>query len=285
MVEQGRHHRRRSVDRSRRSGARPQRARRVHAVEWLQLRGLRSCSPSASSPMTSSPRSTSRNSRSWPATPSSGRKKSRATFRTFGRSAEEPRRSRHRLYRRRSAAGRHPRRQDHAEGRKPDDAGRKAPARHLRREGLRRARHLAAHAAGHLRHGRRSARVQPPRRREGRARHGHRARGNRAPRQGPRRRAGDPRPQRLWPSDRHADRQGSRCRPEGLQEGHRAHPSEMLDDYPRSQWWQFAVEDEKLQGRDRSAAQPVRRIQEARSSSASWTRSRSCSAATNCRRA
>ena len=36
----GRHHRRRSVDRSRRSGARPQRARRVHAVEWLQLRGL-----------------------------------------------------------------------------------------------------------------------------------------------------------------------------------------------------------------------------------------------------
>jgi DNA-directed RNA polymerase subunit beta len=49
-----------------------------------------------------------------------------------GRSAEEPRRSRHRLYRCRSRAGRHPGRQDHAEGRKPDDAGRKAPARHLR---------------------------------------------------------------------------------------------------------------------------------------------------------
>jgi DNA-directed RNA polymerase subunit beta len=30
------------------------------------------------------------------------------------------------------AAGRHSRRQDHAEGRKPDDAGRKASARHLR---------------------------------------------------------------------------------------------------------------------------------------------------------
>ena len=60
---QGRHHRRRSVDRSRRSGARPQRARRVHAVERLQLRGLRSCSPSGSSPTTSSPRSTSRSSR------------------------------------------------------------------------------------------------------------------------------------------------------------------------------------------------------------------------------
>ena len=41
---QGRHHRRRSVDRSRRARARPQRAGRVHAVEWLQLRRLRSCS-------------------------------------------------------------------------------------------------------------------------------------------------------------------------------------------------------------------------------------------------
>ena len=37
---QGRHHRRRPVDRPRRSGARPERARRVHAVERLQLRGL-----------------------------------------------------------------------------------------------------------------------------------------------------------------------------------------------------------------------------------------------------
>jgi DNA-directed RNA polymerase subunit beta len=36
----GRHHRRRPVDRSRRAGARPQRARRLHAVERLQLRGL-----------------------------------------------------------------------------------------------------------------------------------------------------------------------------------------------------------------------------------------------------
>ena len=54
----------------------------------------------------------------------------------LGRGAEEPRRSRHRLYRRRSAAGRHPGGQDHAEGRKPDDAGREASARHLRRKGL-----------------------------------------------------------------------------------------------------------------------------------------------------
>ena len=45
---QRRHHRRRSLDRSRRTRARPQRAGRVHAVEWLQLRRLRSCSPSGS---------------------------------------------------------------------------------------------------------------------------------------------------------------------------------------------------------------------------------------------
>ena len=38
--EGGRDHRRRSVDRSRRAGARAQRARRVHAVDGLQLRGL-----------------------------------------------------------------------------------------------------------------------------------------------------------------------------------------------------------------------------------------------------
>ena len=66
-------------------------------------------------------------------------------------------------------AGRHPRRQDHAEGRKPDDAGRKAPPRHLRRKGLRRSRHLAPGSPGRCRHGRRGARVQPPRHRQGRA--------------------------------------------------------------------------------------------------------------------
>ena len=93
----------------------------------------------------------------------------------LGRGAQEPRRSGHRLYRRRSARRRHSLRQDHAQGRKPDDAGRETAARHLRRKGLRRARHLAAGAAGRAGHRRRSARVQPARRREGRARARHRA--------------------------------------------------------------------------------------------------------------
>ena len=100
--------------------------------------------------------------------------------------AQEPRRSGHRLYRRRSEAGRHPLRQDHAEGRKPDDARGEAPARHLRREGLGCPRHLAPPAARRLGHGGGSPRLQPPRRRQGRACAGHRARGDRAPGQGPR---------------------------------------------------------------------------------------------------
>ncbi len=62
--------------------------------------------------------------------------------------APQPRRGRHRLYRRRGRPGRHPGRQDHTQGREPDDAGGEAAARHLRREGQRRARHLAPDAAG-----------------------------------------------------------------------------------------------------------------------------------------
>ncbi len=103
----------------------------------------------------------------------------------LGRSAEEPRRSRHRLYRRGSPCRRHPGRQDHAEGRKPDDAGRKAAARHLRRKGFRRSRYLAPRAPGRAGHDRRSARVQPARRRQGRARLGDRAGRDRTSGQGP----------------------------------------------------------------------------------------------------
>jgi DNA-directed RNA polymerase beta subunit len=66
-----------------RSGTRPQRARRVHALERLQLRRLDPSVRKASFRMTSSPRSTSRSSKSWRAIRSLGRKKSRATFRTF----------------------------------------------------------------------------------------------------------------------------------------------------------------------------------------------------------
>ncbi len=223
-VAQGRHHRRRSLDRSRRARARPQRARRVHAVERLQLRGL---DPALRA---------DRQGRRLHLDPHRGirgdgpRHQARAGgdharhSERLGRGAEEPRRGRHRLYRRRGARRRHPRRQDHAEGRKPDDAGGEAPARHLRREGLRRARHLAARAAGRHRHDRRGARVQPPRRRQGRARPGDRARGDRASRQGPRRRAGDPRPQHLCPPRRDPGRPARRSPgPKGFKKDTEAH--------------------------------------------------------------
>ena len=139
----GRHHRRRSLDRSRRSGARPQRARRVHAMERLQLRGF---DPALRA---------HRQGRRLHLDPHRGvrgdgaRHQARAGgnhprhSERLGRGAEEPRRGGHRLHRRGGAGRRHPGRQDHAQGREPDDAGREASARHLRREGLRRARHVA----------------------------------------------------------------------------------------------------------------------------------------------
>ncbi len=216
---EGRHHRRRAVDRSRRSGARPQRPRRLHAVERLQLRGF---DPALRA---------HRQGRRLHLDPHRGirgdgpRHQARARgdharhSERLGRGAEESRRSRHRLYRRRGRGRRHPGRQDHAQGRKPDDAGREASARHLRREGLRRARHVVARSAGRAGHDRRGAGLQPPRRRQGRARAGDRARGNRTPGQGPRRRAGDPGSQRLRASGRNARGQAGFVGAQGLQEG------------------------------------------------------------------
>ena len=69
-------------------------------------------------------------------------------------------------------------------GESADDAGGKAAPRDLRRKGVGRARHLAPPAAGRRRHGGRGPGVQPPRHRQGRARDGDRARGDRAPEEG-----------------------------------------------------------------------------------------------------
>ena len=146
-------------------------------------------------------------------------------------------------------------------GESPMTPEEKLLARHLRREGVRRARHLHAHAARDLRHRRRSARLQPPRRGEGRARHGDRARGDRASRQGPRRRAGDPRPQRLLAPQRHAEEQGGDCRAEGLQEGHQAQQGRPGG---LSAFAVVAVRRRQREApeRTRAASRPVRRFQE-----------------------
>ena len=142
-----RHHRRRPVDRAGRTGPGPQRPRRLHALERLQLRRL--------DPDLRAHRARRRlhldphrgvrgHGPRHQAGP--GRDHPRHPQRRRG-SPAQPRRSGHRGDRRRGPAGRHPGRQGHAQGRKPDDAGRKAAARHLRRKGLRRPRHLPAPAA------------------------------------------------------------------------------------------------------------------------------------------
>ena len=74
--------------------------------------------------------------------------------------------------------GRHPGRQDHAQGRDPALARGEAAARHLRREGRRRARHLAAGPAGRRGHRHRRPRLLPQGRDEGRAQPPDRGRGD-----------------------------------------------------------------------------------------------------------
>ena len=123
QVKAGRDHRRRAVDRSRRACARPERARRLHAVDGLQLRGFH-------------PHLRARRARRrvhldpYRGVRGDGpRHQARAGGdharhpQRLGGGAQEPRRGGHRLYRRRGQSGRHPGRQDHAQGREPDDAG------------------------------------------------------------------------------------------------------------------------------------------------------------------
>ena len=218
--ERRRHHRRRSLDAAGRAGARAERALRLHAVERLQLRGF---DPHLRA---------HRLRRRLHLDPYRGIRGDGARHQARPRgdhprhpqcrrgSAQEPRRGRHRLYRRRGEAGRHPGRQGDAQGRIADDAGREAAPRHLRREGVGRARHQLAPAAGRFRHHRRGARLLAPRRRQGRARARHRALRDRAPRQGPRRRARDPRAQLPCALEGAAHRPGGGERSQGLEGRH-----------------------------------------------------------------
>ena len=254
----GRHRRRRAVDQPGRARARPQRAGRVHALERLQLRGL---DPDLRA---------DRARRRVHLDPHRGvrghgaRHQARAGVdhprhpeRRRGIAAQS-RRGRDRLHRRRGPGRRHPGRQGHAQGRDPDDPGREAAARDLRREGGRRARHLAQGAARRHRHGGRGARVLAPRHRQGRARDGDRARRDRAPRQGPRRRAGDPRPQHLRPPARAARGPGAEQRAQGARPQQAAHrrgagragAPPVVGDRGRRR---------AAHGRDRAAQAPARR--------------------------
>ena len=198
LVAQGRHHRRRSVDRARRAGARPQRARRVHAVERLQLRGL--------DPDLRADREgrrlhldPHRGIRSdGPRHQARARRKSRATFRTSAEEALQNLDEAGIVY-----IGAEVQPGDILVGKiTPKGESPMTPEEKLLRA-------IFGEKASDVRDT--SLRVPPGVpgtivevrvfNRHGvdkdeRA-HGDRARGNRAPRQGPRRRAGDPRPQRL----------------------------------------------------------------------------------------
>ncbi len=160
-------------------------------------------------------------------------------------------------------AGRHPGRQDHAEGRKPDDAGREAAARHLRREGLRRARHLAARC-------RRACRARSSKcacstatastRTSARSRSSAR-RSSVSPRTATTSRRSSTATSTAGSAELLEGRTGD-CRAEGLQEGHQDH---QIGARGVSALAMVAVRlaERQADGRDRSHPQAVRREQEA----------------------
>ena len=140
---EGRRDRRRRVDGPGRARARPEHARRVHAVERLQLRGL-------------DPDLRARGGRrSLHVDPHRGAHGRRARHQARRRgnhprhleprrgAALSPRRVGHRLHRRRGRGGRRAGRQGHPQGRDAADPGGEAAPRDLRREGLRREGHVA----------------------------------------------------------------------------------------------------------------------------------------------
>ena len=154
-------HRRRSVHRRRRDGARQEPAGRVHAVGGPQLRGRDHPVPAHRPGRRADldphrgardrrPRHQARAGGDHPGHPE----------RLRGR-AGRPRRARHHPHRRRGAGRRHPGRQGHAQGRDRADPGGAAAARDLRREGPRGPRHLAEGAARRDRQGDRHPGVQP----------------------------------------------------------------------------------------------------------------------------
>ena len=183
-VKAGRRHRRRAGHRPGRAGARPQRARRLHAVGRVQLRGRdpRLRAARQGRPLHLDPH---RGVRGPGARHQAGQGRGHPRHpERLRRGPQGPRRFRNRAHRRQGEGRRHPGRQDHAEGRDPADAGGEAAAGDLRREGRRRARHLAHGAARHRGHRGRREGVLAARRRQGRARQVDRGGGDRPPREG-----------------------------------------------------------------------------------------------------
>ena len=114
----------------------------------------------------------------------------------------------------------------------------------------RRARHLAAPAAGRLRHGRRGPRVQPPRHRHRRPHPRDPDRGEGPPAQGRRGRARDPEARDLCAPARDAARPDRHRRAEGRQEGRRRSTTRLLDE-------RRAARMVEVRGQGRQASRPI----------------------------
>ena len=221
---------RRAVHGARRAGARTERARRVHAVARLQLRGRdpRLREDGEGRLLHLHPHRGVRD---------RGARHEARTRRDHARHPERvrdvparSRRQRHHPYRRVREAGRHSRRQGHAEGRDAAHARGKAAARDLRREGRRRSRRVAHLPAGHRGDHRRRQDLLAQGDREGRPGQGHR--GRRARDDGEEPAGRDSHPSRRGEEARHADAQQPdaarrlvrRVRPRAApEEGHGAH--------------------------------------------------------------
>ena len=119
-----------------------------------------------------------------------------------------------------------------------------------------------ARSAGRHRHDRRSARLQPSRRRQGPARHDDREGGRGSSRRRPRRRTRDPRAQHVHAPLGPSAAQDRGFGPEGHGGGHQDHAERARHD-PASSVVADRAAQRKGDGRDRSAAQAVRRVQAA----------------------
>jgi len=238
----------------------------------------RSCSPSASSRTTSSPRSTSRNSRRWPATPARPEEITRDIPNVSEEALKNLDEAGIVYIGAEVVAG------DILVGKispraKADDPGREAAARDLRREGLRRARHQPARAARRAgtivevrvfnRHG--VDKTSAPRRSSARDRTSRQDRDDE---------------QAILDAtstraSRDADRQARAGRPEGFKKDQVLN-RELIDEHPRSQWWTFALESDSAM----SEIEAMRKqYDESKKSLESrfLDKVRNCSAATSCR--
>ena len=223
-VVQGPGHRRRSLHRHGRAGARTQRAGGLHAVARLQLRGrdpgLREDGEGGLLHLRPHRGVRDRIARHQAGT---GRSHARHSQRQRVGAARSRRERRH-PHRRDREGRRHPGGQGNAEGRDPAHAGREAAARHLRRKGRRCSRRFAHLPSGYRGHGGRREDLLPQGTGEGRARQVHRGRAGCQAGEEPGGRNPNPDRRAFEASGSAAGRQGSSGRP-----ARRAHQQAPVD--------------------------------------------------------